>query len=288
MDYNKFCNTFNKFIFDKSKIDLLAKIADMPNRYIGIFRPTKPKAKIIQNLLQSHEIRFGDAFEAITTLYLSENGFNNLPKTLKNSIDDNLNIDQLFEKNGKYYFVEQKMRDDHDSTKKRGQIQNFEKKLEVLIAKYGETNVTGFFYFVDSDLNKNKKYYQAEIAKLEKSYNVELHLHYGKDFFAYFAIPNIWEEIIDYLRKWKNNIADFPEINFDIDAEETFEEIQKLPTASFRKLFENDEVFKEIILTVFPAKKTLFLLKDYFESKSSTKIYKTLHDLLKQKLDNIA
>jgi len=41
----------------------------------------------------------------------------------------------------------------------------------------------------------------------------------------------------------------------------------------------------EIILTIFPEKKTLKLLLEYFKSKSEEKtIYKTLSDLLKEKI----
>ena len=57
MDYQKFRIVLDKTIFEKSKPDLLRKVANYPERYTGLFRPTKPKAKIIQNLLQSHEIR---------------------------------------------------------------------------------------------------------------------------------------------------------------------------------------------------------------------------------------
>ena len=70
MNYNKFKQILNETIFEKSKADLLTKIANSPSRYIGLFRPTKPKAKLLQNLLQSHEIRFGDAFEIIIEEYL--------------------------------------------------------------------------------------------------------------------------------------------------------------------------------------------------------------------------
>nr|WP_240658196.1 hypothetical protein [Helicobacter pylori] len=35
------------------------------NAILGIFRPTKPKTKLLQNLLTSHEIKFGDAFERL-------------------------------------------------------------------------------------------------------------------------------------------------------------------------------------------------------------------------------
>ena len=48
MEYSKFKRIFNEIIFEKSKATLLEKVADYPTRYIGLFRPTKPKAKILQ------------------------------------------------------------------------------------------------------------------------------------------------------------------------------------------------------------------------------------------------
>jgi hypothetical protein len=112
MDYNRFKKTFNEIIFEKSKADLIEKIAENPSRYIGLFRPTKPKAKILQNLLQSHEIRFGDAFEKIIEEYLKIKGCEILPKKFVTNNNDTLNIDQCFRHKNKVYFVEQKVRDD--------------------------------------------------------------------------------------------------------------------------------------------------------------------------------
>ncbi|GAB4433925.1 MAG: hypothetical protein OHK0040_04770 [bacterium] len=62
ISYDIFRKILNETIFEKSKPDLIEKIANYPNRYLGLFRPTRAKAKLLQNLLQSHEIRFGDAF----------------------------------------------------------------------------------------------------------------------------------------------------------------------------------------------------------------------------------
>ena len=165
MKYEKFKNIFNETIFEESKALLIEKIAKYPNRYIGLFRPTKPKAKILQNLLQSHEIRFGDAFEEVIEEYFKEFGYEILEKKFVNGDNDELNLDQCFKFNNKVYFIEQKIRDDHDSTKKRGQIENFEKKLNEMISKYGERNLVGIFYFIDPDLQKNKNYYKAELKK---------------------------------------------------------------------------------------------------------------------------
>src|SRR3989338_5129436 len=166
MDFKQFKDILNKEIFEESKAKLIENIAKSPSRYIGLFRPTKPKGKILQNLLQSHEIRFGDAFEILIEEYLKKFSFTILEKKFSTNDDDELNIDQCFKKDEKIYFVEQKVRDDHDSTKKRGQIQNFEKKLNEMITKYGEKNLIGIFYFIDPELKKNKNYYDIELLNI--------------------------------------------------------------------------------------------------------------------------
>lgn len=275
MEFNQFKQIFNETIFEKSKADLLEKISSSPSRYIGLFRPTKPKAKILQNLLQSHEIRFGDAFEIAIEQYLIIKGCTILPKRFTTDSGDTLSIDQCFLKGNKVYFIEQKVRDDHDSTKKRGQIENFEKKLDIMINQYSEEELVGIFYFIDPDLVKNKTFYVAELKKMTSDYNVETQIFYGKPLFDFLGYSDIWDEILKYLEIWKKEIPDLPEINFDLDAQHTFEEIKDLKPLVFRKLFENEEIFKEIVLTLFPNKTTLKLLYDYFLTKQET-IYKTL------------
>ena len=226
MEYEKFKGILNKQIFEESKVKLIENIAKSPSRYIGLFRPTKPKAKILQNLLQSHEIRFGDAFEILIEKYLKILDYSIIEKrfAVNNEV---LNVDQFFEKNGKRYFVEQKVRDDHDSTKKRGQLQNFEKKLNVIIEKYGEENLVGIFYFIDPELKKNKNYYYTELARMESAYGVTLHLHYGGEIFTFLEHSEIWTEILKYLFDWKKEIPEFPETNFDLNARSSFEDIKE-------------------------------------------------------------
>jgi len=285
MKFEEFKSILNKQIFEESKAILIEKISKYPGRYIGLFRPTKPKAKILQNLLQSHEIRFGDAFEILIEEYLKKFGYVILEKKISMDNGDKLNVDQCFKKNGKTYFVEQKVRDDHDSTKKRGQIQNFEKKLNEMINKYGEKNLVGVFYFIDPELKKNKNYYEAELKRMAKDYGVVLNLDYGEELFEFLEHPEIWKEILKYLEEWKKEIPELPETNFDLEAESSFEEIKDLNPALFRTIFENDEIFNEIVLTIFPEKKTLKLLLKYFESKAKEKtIYKTLSESLKKRI----
>ncbi|WP_188681834.1 HpyAIV family type II restriction enzyme [Thermogymnomonas acidicola] len=281
MEYSKFEEIFNREIFEHSKPKLLETIANEPNRYIGLFRPTKPKGKLLQNLLQSHEIRMGNAFEVLFEEYFRILGYNILQKKFT---DENLDIDQCFRNDDVIYFIEQKIRDDHDSSKKRGQIDNFERKLDLMMKNYENEKLVGIFYFIDPDLRKNESYYRSELLKMKDDYNVDLYLFYGKELFEFLNAIDIWYEILDYLKKWKASISDLPELNFDLESEQTFNEIKDLPPSVFRKLFRNREVFNDIILTLFPEKKTLSLLLEYFKQNNNKAIYKTLSEKLEELL----
>jgi Holliday junction resolvase-like predicted endonuclease len=280
--YKTFTSILNDTIFGKSKSDLLTKISENPYRYIGIFRPTKSKAKILQNLLQSHEIHFGDAFELIIEKYLVAKGCEILPKRYELHDGTYVDIDQCFKYKNKIYFVEQKVRDDHDSTKIRGQIQNFEKKLDVLLSIHKkERDLLGLYFCVDPSLVKNKKFFTNELEKLTQIYGIETALCYGKEFFIYLQMEDVWDEITEYLIKWREALPDIPEINFDIDAKQTFEEIKDLRPLVYRKLFDNKEIYEQIILTLFPQKETLKILLKYFKElgKEQT-VYMNLYESL--------
>ena len=253
MRYDDFKAIFNNRIWTNSKHDLIKKIANNPSRYIGLFRPTKPSIKILQNLSQSHEIRFGDAFEEMIGKYLTELGFTMLEK----SIGQQLVLDQHFKNDDTVYLIEQKIRDDHDSTKKRGQINNFRKKLEIVLEQNGENGkkVVAIMYFADPGLSKNKNYYREEIDHMTNEHNADIHLFYGGDLFKFFAKPDIWDEILNHLSQWKKELPDFPETNFDLDSKSSFEEIKDVPASCYKKIFGDDEIFEEIILTIFPQKR---------------------------------
>jgi hypothetical protein len=284
VNFNKFKEILNEEIFEKSKSDLLEKISYKPERYVGLFRPTKPRAKILQNLLQSQESKFGDAFEKLIESYLIESGFTILPKKIRGEkVNDRLVIDQYFKIKEKIYFIEQKIRDDHDSTKKRGQLENFEKKLVAVQKIYKNNEINGIIYFVDPDLKKNKNYYKEELNSLPEDYKINTHLFYGKDVFGYLKVPYIWDEIVEHLKSWKTAVPDLPEANFDLTPEIAFNEIKDLSVAVFRKLLSNDEVYNQILLTLFPESKTLRLLLNYFKNKGLP-IYLKLSELLEKRL----
>jgi hypothetical protein len=282
MEYNVFCAILNKQIFESSKRDLLEKVAKYPDRYVGLFRPTKPRAKILQNLLQSNEIRFGDALETIFEEYFKQLKFLNLEKKIGDG-REYLDVDQLFKNDTFTYFVEQKVRDDHDSTKKRGQISNFEKKISALLKQYDESKLKSYMYFVDSGLVKNKRFYTQELEKLHVDYNVYTKLCYGSEFWDEIGHPEVWAELLNFLERWKRGIPDMPSINFDDDARSTFDEIKDIDLPLFRRLFNNEEIRKEILPILFPQGKVLKLLHEYFlQNLSKGSIYKTLANKTKE------
>lgn len=264
MDYQKFSSILNHHIFDGDKIDLLSKIAKYPERYIGLFRPTKPKAKIFQNLLQSHEIRFGDALETIIEEILRDLGYKVLEKNLKTIHNNTLLIDQLYTDGKRVYFIEQKVRDDHDSTKKRGQIENFEQKLTNLYNIYGD-QLEGIMYFIDPSLIKNKNYYSQKLSELSDFYQVDIRLFYGKEFFESLGEPQIWDSLLSWLKDWKSGLPVFPEVNLDINPIDSFNQIKDMELQIWRKLLSNQQIWEEGLMQVlFSTGETLKLLSEYF------------------------
>lgn len=284
LEYNYFSNKLNETLFEGSSADLLSKIVKSPDRYIGIFRPTKPKTKLIQNITQSHEIRFGDALENIVEDYFRTLGFEMLDKHLFSTETKNnkeYDIDQLIRKGDIIYLIEQKVRDDHDSTKKVGQFSNFEAKYFEVSRKYNGNKVIPIMWFIDNSLRKNKKYYSEQMEEMSTFYGCEPKIYYGDEMFENSEngikdFPEeMWNEIIDYLTKWKETLPDMPEVNLDANSDEVFEELKNLPPHIYRKLFESEEIKKQIFPIIFTKGTVLKKLRDYFSSKDE-KAYKNI------------
>jgi len=289
VDYQKAAQILNAHIFDGDKRSLIQKVAEHPERYVGLFRPTKPRAKLIQNLLQSHEIRFGDAIETLIREMLKDMGYrvfsgDNLKLRWKGK---DLSLDQFFcdREEKHFYFVEQKVRDDHDSTKKRGQISNFEDKLEALYEKYGD-KLVGVMYFIDPSLQKNKSYYVGELQEIGSLYEgAELYLFYGEEFFEHFGHSEMWDDLLGWLQRWREEIPELPEVNMDNNPGESFEELKDVEIKYWRKLVMNDDLWeKGIIQVLFPQGTTLKMVAQYF-AKRETKPHKRLAELISEKME---
>lgn len=267
MKYDKFTGILNAAIFTGSKAKLLESIARDPQRFIGLFRPTTPRVKLQQNILQSREIRMGDALEKIVRCYLQENGCMILGGDIQIA-GKRKNIDLHFRQGDDVFVIEQKVRDDHDSTKKSGQIRDFLSKLENSISENGAKRTRGGIFFVDPSLSKNKGYYRQELANFAGKHDgLRVRLWYGGEFFAdILGDEKVWEEILSYLAKWKEGIPNFPDVNFDADPKSSFGEIQNIPPGVFMKIFNNEEVRSEILPVLFPSGEVLEKLRLHMNS----------------------
>ncbi len=253
IDYNHFKSELEKTVYKNAKADLINKVATNPDRYVGIFRPTSPELKLIQNITQSHEISFGDFIEDIITEYLGHY-YVNLPKRAIYNNEDIL-FDQLFEYDNTIFMIEQKMRDDHDSTKKRGQFENFVKKIEYLKEKYPNKHINAGMWFVDNSLTKNKRYYENQISTSHKN-NVDMFLFYGSEFTDYLDKVKIWEEMEEYLILWKTSQDNKIELNFEEDWAETKKELLEfVPAKNWKKIIRNQKVIEEVMPILFPTEK---------------------------------
>jgi hypothetical protein len=288
MNYELFTKILNKHIFENSRIKLFKNLANSPERFLGLFRPSKPYTKILQHLLQSAEILMGEAFEEIIEEIFKGCGYQVLEKTILVEDRKPLKADQFLKKDNNFYLIEQKMRDDHDSTKKEGQIKNFERKVEAIKEKHiinGKSKLIGIMYFIDPDLSKNKPYYLGELSSLSEFHGVELHLFYGRELFEYFQCPEIWDNILEWLKTWKENLPNLPDIDLDKDPEKSFYEIKDIKPSIWRDILKNEDLWKEGVITaLFSKGETLKLLNQHFKSIND-KPYKSLAIMLSEKLE---
>lgn len=268
IDYTYFVARLNEKIKADEDFyyELLQTIVKNPKRYTGVFRISNIQTKLIQNVTQSREIKFGDFIEEIITEYLERAGYANHNKNIGFDEDGNaLSADQVFSKDDKVYLVEQKVRDDHDSTKKRGQYENFRKKYALLKQKYNDKHIVAVMWFVDDGLKKNKHYY-TEMAQLE-NLDVEIHICYGKDlFYSVLHQDAVWEEFYGYLLRNKierdNELLEIPD--FD-KSEEMLFALKRLrleePTL-FEKLMSDQPNMLQLRAELFPTEHNIKVIME--------------------------
>jgi hypothetical protein len=270
MEQTEILDILNRHIFNDDKIALLTAVAKTPDRFVGLFRSTTPPLKLMQNLLQSREIRFGDALEEIMTRLIQDIGFISLDKRLLREDEEDLSCDQYFcdQDRQHFYLMEQKVRDDHDSTKKRGQVNNFKAKINHLKQVHGN-RLTAIMYFIDPSLHKNEGYYKAELTALQTEMQIPIHLFYNGDFFDYLQRNQLWNLLVNSLELWRKNIPQQITLNYDLDTEKTLSELKTLSVGIWRKLIVNEALWSGgVINTLFPNGSTLYALESQLRIKS--------------------
>ncbi len=100
-------------------------------------------------------------------------------------------------------------------------------------------------YFVDPDLEKNKNYYRQELNNLSGFYQVPLYLFYGPEFFSHIGHPELWNDLVSWLTRWKSELPDLPDVNLDLTPQESFDEVKSLPVGTWRCFITNDWLWEE-------------------------------------------
>ncbi len=233
--YREFERIIDEHLNKDSYIKLLKNIASNPERLTSLYRFISIKDSLYQNILQSRSIKFGYAMEAIFKQYMLSIGADYL-----NDNNNELNFDQLFRYNNHIVLIEQKIRDDHDSTKKRGQLQNFNNKIIYIETLYPNISKQSCMWFIDPTMNKNKTYYLTEITEKQLYYGRELSL------FLNMINPNhdhkeFWDAIEEeYLIQYQSNYNAEVLLNFDnIDIE-----YDTLTAAEIYRLLLQPEILK--------------------------------------------
>lgn len=270
--YDEFCQKLLNTIQsgDDFYLELVKTVIDNPARYCGLFRLSNAKTKLIQNVTQSKEIKFGDLIEEISTEYISKLGYSNFDKNLgADANGDVLNVDQYFTDGKTIYMAEMKIRDDHDSTKKRGQYSNFEKKIRLIKSRHPNQHIDASMWFVDDGLVKNKNYYQSEMDN-EHFDNCSLHLYYGGTFFE--SLNNgkeAWNELVSILKEYRkdNSSVDVYIPDFG-SSEEILKALVNLPYSYWNKLLSTNEKYVLLRNELFGSGNNISRAKEIRANKS--------------------
>lgn len=262
ISYEYFTEQLNNHIKsdDAFCYELLKTVIKNPERYTGLFRLSNAKTKLIQNVTQSREIKFGNFMEEIITDYIAAMGYKNMKKHIGLGEDGKpLNADQVFSNSSncsQICLIEQKMRDDHDSTKKRGQYANFQKKYTLLKSQYPNAQIFALMWFMDDSLKRNRLYYTE---KAEENRQPEIHVHvlYGKDLFTeFFRRPDVWDELCSHLQRNKKDrsseILSVPDFDTSIEMLTALRTLKREEPRLYRKLLSSLPVYEQLRCELFP------------------------------------
>lgn len=262
MDYEKFAAILNRHVFGGTLEELLKRLVEHPERFVGLFRPSTVSEKILQNLIQAREIKFGDAIEEIVRQILLDAGYQEMESPQLDLAYDHL----CRTPDGQcVVLIEQKVRDDHDSSKRVGQFQNFERKIEAIINAYPEAPVHAIMYFVDPEFRKNRNFYLQQMQRISYS-QASVQLLYGSELFSHLAqvspLNVTWTDIIEWLKRWKSESA---RVAKQIDTSpETVRQLAHEKPELFLRLSAHEKLWEEgIIYEVFPDAKPLRMVCDF-------------------------
>lgn len=170
-----------KYFDEQELLERLLSSSYNLKRIISPYQALPLREKIVQTILTRINISFGNYAEEITKKTIAAFG----GEIFEGKSSDKV-ADCLFMYKGKTYLIEQKVRDDHDTSKRVGQATDFIEKKKIFRPDASAC------WFIDNNFRKNKKYYSTLFAD-EMYYGDEINKFMyeifgdiGNDFFSYY------------------------------------------------------------------------------------------------------
>lgn len=249
MEYKLFKKTMNEKVSDNEVGKILKRMGAAPSRFTGVFRLGSPVEKLMQNALTSKEIKLGNALEKIIADYLADGNLEPLPRRTEDGAYD---FDQLFieKESGRILFIEQKVRDDHDSTKKKGQIQNFLEKKKVLTELYPDSEIVSAMWFIDDTVKKNQKYY-LDFVEGELFYGAEINEVF-EEFPNSPELMEIYDDLVKNMITYKEDISNASgSLNIEGEGECEYD-LTILTAGEIVGLLSNHEIVSKVLPLISP------------------------------------
>ncbi len=289
MNYEQFIAILNRHIFQSEREKLLRKLVKEPERFLGLFRPSKPRGKLFQHLLQAREIGFGDALEEIIAKWLEHYGCQRLGDRIKVN-GETMECDHyVLTPNHFALLIEQKVRDDHDSSKARGQWRNnFVPKVRALWLKHGD-KLIAVTYFVDPTFRKNYNLYEREAQQLRQELGLpSIYIWYGRELFEKLPFANAedWEKMLGWLEQWRKDLPDLPDVNWETpEAIADLQRIAQHHPSLWQQFAEQESLWREGYVDVlFPSRIGLRAVLEVLE-QSKGKSFRKAAEALREQLE---
>ena len=265
MTDEKFKEIMDSF-FNCSIEEYLHSILKDFSRFSSNFQLLSIENKLKSHYLTSLNIKYGYALEAVFKEYLMEKG----AIFLNRDIVEGKDCDQIFIFNGKYVLIEQKVRDDHDSSKKVGQVENYLEKKKYLIENF--SNVKSCCWFIDSEFHKNKKYYEDKLSKEELFYGKEIE-DFLEEIFEDKRCNNFYEWISNKCLNYQKEIVMLD--NFSID-------FHKFSVTEIYNLLSNENIHAQIAEIFFNGKIPYVEILEYVKTQRKVPKKETLISMLEE------
>lgn len=291
-NYERLNQKMNSYVPTNFVKTTLKKLANDSSRLLGSLHANSFELGSIVSYGYSRNNSYGNAIESVFSTILEDNGWKIEPtKYYLDNVDKNklkvhvpsnkksIAVDQVFSNDNYFVFIEQKIRDDHDTSKAPGQFENYELKFRILNEIVSDKTVIGIMWMIDSDFSRNKKFYENDehMGKMKKEFDGRNYLVYGKeidDILNKYASSDkeYFDTFNSFLKLWHSKTSAVPELNFDRFAHSVSNALDSLNEKELVELFTNNRIIQEAFPIIFPNRESLKTYREKLVLKHDTNI----------------